>query len=109
MAGVGGLEPPTGGFGVLSPLPHLGPPDTILGCPVLLGAKQFVGKTTPSWWYGGLANTREKHYGGLNEMAERLEINYNTLHTYQTVARAYTFDNRLSGLSFKHRHGSCPA
>jgi hypothetical protein len=40
MAGVAGFEPATGGFGVLSPLCHLVPSDSITPC--LVGRQALV-------------------------------------------------------------------
>ena len=55
-----------------------------------------------AWWYGDLALGRERHYGSLRQMAEKLEVNYSSLQTYQNVAGSYELCNRLHTLSFKH-------
>jgi len=42
-------------------------------------------------------------------MAESLEISYNSLHNYQSVAKAYpTLDMRMSSVSFYHYQIAAP-
>jgi len=66
-------------------------------------------ESATAWWYGDLANAREKKYGSLRELAEKLEINYNSLHSYQYVATAYpTLDIRISSVSFVHHQVAAP-
>lgn len=86
---------------------------TIVGKPTQEEYDEAFGRlnlieSAQSWWWGDLANGRERHYGSLNEMAERLGINYNSLHDYQTVARAYELDTRVSNLSFRHHMIAAP-
>lgn len=65
-------------------------------------------ESAQSWWWGDLANAREKHYGSLTEMAERLETPYETLHKYQYVASQYEVGNRFPTLGFKHHMIAAP-
>lgn len=60
------------------------------------------------WWYGDLADGREKHYGSLAEMADRLEIDYGALAVYQSVAKAYELLTRVKSLTFKHYQIAAP-
>jgi hypothetical protein len=65
-------------------------------------------ESATSWWYGDLANARERDYGSLKEMAERLEINYNSLRNYQAVASSYELHMRMCNLSFYHHQIATP-
>ncbi len=66
-------------------------------------------ESATAWWYGDLANGREREYGSLKEMAERLGINYNSLHIYQTIAKSYPeLDMRMSSLTFNHHQIAAP-
>jgi hypothetical protein len=66
-------------------------------------------ESAQSWWWGNLALARERDYGSLKELAERLNINYHSLHNYQTVAKAYpTLDMRMSSVSFNHHQIAAP-
>ncbi|MCL0093011.1 hypothetical protein M1N92_05080 [Dehalococcoidia bacterium] len=40
--------------------------------------------------------------GGTLLMLAKTGVNYNSLHSYQTVAKAYTLDIRISSLGFKY-------
>jgi hypothetical protein len=53
-----------------------------------IGLTQKDSHRAQSWWYGDLANARERDYGSLKEMAARQGINYNSLHNYQSVDRS---------------------
>jgi len=62
-----------------------------------------------AWWYGDLALARDKQYGSLKEMAERLEINYQSLNKYQVICRAYPeVGMRIPSISFTHHQTAAP-
>ena len=61
-----------------------------------------------AWWWGDLANARERHYGSLKELAEKLEIDYESLRKYQYIAGRYEMWNRFHNLSFKHHMIAAP-
>lgn len=61
-----------------------------------------------AWWYGDLALGRDKHHGSLKEMAQGLEINYNTLQDYQRVSSKYELYDRSYILSWKHYAVAAP-
>jgi len=65
-------------------------------------------ESAQSWWWGDLANAREKHYGSLINLAEKHGVEYKTIETYQYVASRYEFPNRLGNLSFKHHMVAAP-
>lgn len=65
-------------------------------------------ESAQSWWWGDLANGRERHYGSLEQMAGDLDINYNTLAQYQSVSRAYELCDRSQSLSWKHHLIAAP-
>lgn len=65
-------------------------------------------ESAQSWWWGDLANGRERHYGSLKEMATRLGINYKSLETYQYVAHAYELPMRIGSLTFYHHQIAAP-
>jgi DNA modification methylase len=59
-------------------------------------------ETAQSWWWGDLANAREKHYGSLKELAEKYEKNYGSVRECQRVSKAYELSMRIDTLSFNH-------
>ncbi len=65
-------------------------------------------ETAQSWWYGDLANAREKYYGSLKEVAERHGKDYNSLHVCQYVASRYELVSRLTTLGFKYHQIAAP-
>lgn len=65
-------------------------------------------ETAQSWWWGDLANAREKDYGSLKEMADRLEIDYSALRVYQSVSSKYELLTRVNTLTFKHHQIAAP-
>jgi len=86
---------------------------TIIGKPTQEEYDEAFGRlnlieSAQSWWYGDLANAREKHYGSLDEMADRLEIDYNALHVYQYVSSRYEHVTRVTCLTFKHHQIAAP-
>lgn len=50
------------------------------------------------WWVFG----EERTYGEGREIAEQIGVDYGTIRTYGSVARAYELSNRLDNLSFTH-------
>lgn len=66
----------------------------------------YAAKYLPLW--GDLANAREKAYGSLKEMADKLEIPYDSLVLYQWVAQQYEVMTRVITLSFKHHRIAAP-
>lgn len=65
-------------------------------------------ESATAWWYGDLANARERDYGSLKELAERIDISYSSLQNYQWVSHQYKLSNRLDSLSFKHHMIATP-
>jgi len=65
-------------------------------------------ESAQSWWWGDLANARERDYGSLKEIAERYGKDYKALSTCQWVASRYTHPNRLGTLGFKHHMIAAP-
>lgn len=58
-------------------------------------------ESATSWWYGDLANSRERAYGSLTKLAEKLDIPYETLRKYQYIASRYELGNRFPNVDFK--------
>ncbi|MCL0048205.1 hypothetical protein M1N20_01980, partial [Dehalococcoidia bacterium] len=54
------------------------------------------------WWWGDLANARERDYGSLKELAERMGIDYSNLAKCASIASRYELLLRSKTLSFKH-------
>lgn len=58
--------------------------------------------TASSWWWGDLANAREKTYGSLKKLAEKYGKSYGAIRECQRVAGAYKLSMRIDSLSFNH-------
>lgn len=65
-------------------------------------------ESAQSWWWGDLANARERDYGSLREMAERYGKDYNSLHVCQYVSSRYEVVMRTTTLSFNHHRIAAP-
>ena len=65
-------------------------------------------ESAQSWWWGDLANARERHYGSLKELAEKHGKDYNSLHVCQYVSRRYELVRRLTTLGWEHHRIVAP-
>lgn len=68
----------------------------------------FLIESATSWWYGDLANARERDYGSLKQMAERLEIDYSNLAKCASVASRYEVLQRSKTLGFYYHQIAAP-
>jgi len=108
------LTAPTVALKILGPSFELHPTGlTVIGKPTKEEYDQAFSRlsfieSAQSWWYGDLANAREKHYGSLDEMAEGLNINYSSLQNYQWVSNQYKLSTRVDSLSFRHHLIAAP-
>jgi len=60
-------------------------------------------ETAQGWWWGDLANAREKSYGSLKALAEKYGKNYGALRVCQRVSKAFEeVLTRVNNLTFKH-------
>lgn len=63
----------------------------------------FLIETAQSWWWGDLANAREKQYSSLEGLAERLDLNYGNLRKCASICSQYELLLHSNLLGFKHR------
>jgi len=59
-------------------------------------------ESASSWWWGDIANGRERDYGSLKELAGKYGVDYGALREYQRVASKYELSMRIDSLSFNH-------
>ena len=65
-------------------------------------------ESAQSWWWGDLANARERHYGSLKEIAEKYGKDYGALANCQYVASRYEVSHRSETLGFKYYQITAP-
>lgn len=59
-------------------------------------------ETAQGWWWGDLANAREKSYGSLKVLAEKYGKRMGSIAECQRVSKAYEVSMRIESLSFNH-------